>query len=217
MIELPFGLPTTLTVPGLGTLKGGGVVLVYLFVILLLISLLYFAFTSLYYRRRDKAESADSVFVRTASPRPSGSAVASGPPHQWITGGMPYQETMECIATHLASKGARHICIGEIEGGFLLLYSGNGIPAVETMTTEQITKERSANRKRGGAGLQQQLIQVGHFLDQQLAISVMVSQQQGGFYMEYAAVPNGQHAASTLARVSRHLDADALARLPKIK
>ncbi len=216
MIELPFGLPTTLTVPGLGTLQGGGMVLVYLFVILLLISLLYFAFTSLYYRRRDKAESADSVFVRTASPRPSGSAVESGPPHQRITGGMPYQETMECIATHLAIKGARHICIGEIEGGFLLLYSGNGIPAVETMTTEQIIKERSADRKRGGAGLQQ-LIQVGHFLDQQLAISVMVSQQQGGFYMEYAAVPTDQHAASTLTRVSRHLDADALARLPKIK
>ena len=216
MIELPFGLPTTLTVPGLGTLKGGGMVLIYLFVILLLISLLYFAFTSLYYRRRDKAESADSVFVRTASPRPSGSAVESGQPHQRITGGLPYQEAMECIATHLARKGARHICIGEIEGGFLLLYSGNGIPAVETMTTEQIVKERSAERKRGGAGLQQ-LIQVGHFLDQQLAISVMVSQQQGGFYMEYAAVPTDQHAASALTRVSRHLDADALARLPKIK
>ncbi|GAC1437424.1 MAG: hypothetical protein NVSMB65_11650 [Chloroflexota bacterium] len=124
-----------------------------------------------------------------------------------------YRVVLEQIAIHLLSKAADNIIIGEVEGGYLLLYHDRaGEAVVETVTFAQIAAAGQTPRS-GMQPLRQHLAQIGRFLDQQFAISALISRQQGGYYVEYAAPPSGAHSASKLVRVSRMMDNETLSRL----
>ena len=222
MYKLPFGLPSQLPLPGrLGTLSGDVVVLVYIFILLLIVSLFYFAFIAWYYRRR--ARRAAPVLVRKVL-ADRGVTMGSSTPEfvvdpstirtmTQLAANVPYAIVLEHLAAHLARKGARDMCVGEMQDGFLLLYVAGGTGVVETLTRDQVVGIPMLKRKMAAAAVYRHLGQIGRFLDQQSALSIRLAEQQSGYYIEFATPSAGYPATAKVVRVSRFLDQEALTRL----
>jgi hypothetical protein len=217
---LPFKVPDSLSIPYVGTVTGDGVVYV-LLAGLVVALLLVFILIGIIRGSGARARLAAAVIDEASRGVTVGSTLtvnttAATPvrPMAEIGASTPYRTIMAQIACHLADVEATNICIGELEGGYLLLYSRAGEPMVETLTSEQVAAlPISQKQKRATALLRQNLTRVGRFLDQQFAISVLVAQQEGGYYIEYASTPSGAHSASKLVRVSRLMDDEALSRM----
>jgi hypothetical protein len=216
---IPFKLPDSLTIPYLGTVMGDGVIYV-LLAGLIVVLLLLFVLVGIIRGSGARARLAAAVIDEASKGVTLGSTQVVNTTAVPVRGmseigsATPYRTMLAQLADHLAEAEAENICIGELDGGYLLLYNHTGEPVVETLTTEQVAALSPSHKgKRNTARLRHNLTQVGRFLDQQFAISVLVAQQNEGYYVEYAATPSGAHAASKLVRVGRLMDEESLERL----
>ncbi len=218
---IPFDLPASVSLPYIGTVTGDGVVYIFIGCVLLIIALIYMAVAIV---RGAGARARHSGLGSV--PEPSGMVIGSlGAPETTTYGvgpartlndigsGTPYEMTMENIGRHLEKAKALNVCISEVEGGYLLLYDHEGKAEVETLTSEQVAIAPAKVRHAPSDTLLLQLGRIGRFLDQHFAISIMVTQLEEGFYVEYAAPPGGAHSVSKLVRVSRLFDEETLGRL----
>ena len=220
---LPF-LPPSIRLPLFGVVTGDGVAYVLLAGLIVAVFILV-TVVAMIRGSRSRATMADKM-LKNATPTnrvTTGSATSinttlDGPLRRGpsaMGGNTSHHAVLDSIGAHLASFHADNVVVGEVEGGYLLLYHDEtGAPVVETLSGDQIADLSQGGKQRGGGPpLRQQLSEIGRFLDQQFAISTFVSQQQGGYYVEYATTPSGVHAASKLVRVSRTIDEEALGRL----
>ena len=122
-------------------------------------------------------------------------------------------EKLERIGGYLLARGARDICIGELEEGYMVCYLGANTQAVETLTFAEVAALPAAAEPSSPDSLPRQLAAIGRYLDRNLALSLFIDQRQEGYYVEYAAPPGGAYTAAHLARVSRFLDEDTMRNL----
>ena len=193
----------------------------YIFALLLLVSIFYFGVITWRYQQqgwRTPAMMSPGLARR-------GSIMGSSEPRFVMDPGagygttrledaVPYTTSLEHLAAHVTRKRARDLLISETHNGFVLLYTAADRPITETMTWTEIAALPPLRRKQAAAcPLVQQMAQVGRFLDQQSALSVRVVRQQEGYYVEFATPAPPYPAVARGGRVSRLLDDRALALL----
>ncbi len=222
MDRLPLGLPTSIALPGhLGLLSGDLVVLIYIFILLLLVSIFYFGVITWHYQQQgwrtptmmSPVLALRGPIVGCSEPRfvvnPS-----TGRGTTRLEDAVSYATSLEHLAAHVTRKCARDLLISEVENGFVLSYTAAARPVTEIMTWTEIAVLPPLKRKQAAAcALVQQMAQVRRFLDQQSALSIRVVRQQEGYYVEFATPAPIYPAVARGARVSRLLDDQALALL----
>jgi hypothetical protein len=124
-----------------------------------------------------------------------------------------YRERLAKIGGYLMASEARHVCVSELEEGYLLVYVHEDKQAVETLTYAEADALPKPSRGQPPTSLPQQLGAIGRYLDRNQALSILLDNQHGGYYVEYVAPPTAVHAAARLARTSRFLDESAMRQL----
>jgi len=210
--RLPLGLPTSIALPGhLGLLSGDLVVLVYIFILLLLVSIFYFGVIT--WRCQQQGWRTPTMMSPALAQR--GPMMGSSEPRFVVDhsagygtirleDAVSYATSLEHLGAHVTRKRAGDLLISEVENGFVLSYTAAASPVTEIMTWTEIAALPPLRRKQAATcPLIQQLAQVGRFLDQQSALSIRVVRKQQGYYVEFATPAPIYPAVARGARVSR--------------
>ncbi len=184
-----------IALPGLPTVSGPVVLLVLVVVVLIVLAIII------------------RLFIRSARRRQRGpkSQLAKGRPSDTVASRASYRDMLDRIGGYLVTLRVDEICIGELADGYIVTYMRSSKPEVQTLSFDEVAALpalRGSNRRP--PLIRQQLATIGHFLDGNQALSPLVTQQGGGYYVEYATPPSSAYGAAHLTRVSRFLDVAAL-------
>ncbi len=140
--RLPLGLPTSIALPGhLGLLSGDRVVLIYIFILLLLVSIFYFGGITWHYQQQGwrtptmmrPVLAQRGPIMGCSEPRfvvyPS-----TGRGTTRLEDAVSYATSLEHLAAHVTRKCAHDLLISEVENGFVLSYTAAARPVTEIMT-----------------------------------------------------------------------------------